>query len=416
MKQLSRAPIRPTNTWRRLHKAPRRSKLSQSWVHWPSYRPDEVAAVENVLRSGAVNQWTGHEVVDFEEEYARYLDLPHAVAVMNGTVALELALLSVGIGPGDEVITSPRTFIASASAAVMRGAVPVLADVDRDSGNITAATIAPVITDRTRAIVVVHLAGWPADMDPILELAEAHNLFVIEDCAQAHGATYRGRSVGTLGQLGAFSFCQDKIITTGGEGGLLALRDDEQWNRAWSFKDHGKSYDAVFTRDHPPGYRWLHESFGTNWRMTEIQAAIGRLQLQRLAETTASRRRNASIWREHLEPLDGLRVPEPPSSSGHAYYKLYGYVVPRSLKPGWNRERIQAELNEAGVPLRVGSCSEIYRELAFITSELGPSSPLPVAHELGETSLMFEVHPTLGADLLHEAAALTAEVVRQATR
>ena len=245
--------------------------LRAPWTPWPHYEPDEIAAVERVLTSGKVNQWTGQEVFSFEREYAAFLGRDHAVAVMNGSVALELALVALDVGPGDEVVTSPRTFIASASAAVMRGATPVFADVDPDSGNITAETIDRVLTPRTKAIIVVHLAGWPADMDPILELAAANDLTVIEDCAQAHGAAYHGRPVGSIGHAAAFSFCQDKIMTTGGEGGLLALDDERSWRVAWSFKDHGKSYDAVFNRQHPNGYRWLHESFGTNWRMTEVQ-------------------------------------------------------------------------------------------------------------------------------------------------
>ena len=390
--------------------------LESAWSPWPQYDDSEIAAVQRVLVSGKVNQWTGQEVFSFEREYAASLGRRHAVAVMNGSVALELALVALGIGPGAEVITSPRTFIASASAAIMRGATPVLADVDPDSGNITAETIAPVITPRTRAIIVVHLAGWPADMDPINDLAAEHGLAVIEDCAQAHGAEYKGKPVGSLGHASAFSFCQDKIMTTGGEGGLLALDEEHGWETAWAFKDHGKSYDAVFNRKHPSGYRWLHESFGTNWRMTEMQAAIGRIQLARLAESVATRRRNADILRSYLEPLSALRVPRPPEGTRHSYYKFYAYVRPEALKPGWSRDRIQTTIYDAGVPVLVGSCSEIYRELAFSASSTGPTRPLPVAHELGDTSLMFQVHPTLSVESLHAAGNIVAEVVAEATR
>lgn len=390
--------------------------LRAPWTPWPHYEPDEIAAVERVLTSGKVNQWTGQEGFSFEREYAAFLGRDHAVAVMNGSVALELALVALDVGPGDEVVTSPRTFIASASAAVMRSATPVFADVDPDSGNITAETIDRVLTPRTKAIIVVHLAGWPADMDPILELAAANDLTVIEDCAQAHGAAYHGRPVGSIGHAAAFSFCQDKIMTTGGEGGLLALDDERSWRVAWSFKDHGKSYDAVFNRQHPNGYRWLHESFGTNWRMTEVQAAIGRIQLARLEESVAGRRRNAAILRSHLEPLPGLRVPRPPTGSEHAYYKLYAYVRPETLRAGWTRDRVQTTIYEAGVPVLVGSCSEVYRELAFATTGRAPTATLDVAHELGETSLMFQVHPTLPEETLHTAGEIVAEVMAEATR
>src|SRR5690606_859125 len=239
----------------------------------------------------------GNECRQFEKEYAAYIARKHGIALHNGTLALELALYSFGIGPDDEVITTPRTFIASASATIMRGATPVFADIDSNTQNITAATIERVITSKTKAIIPVHIGGWPCAMDEIMDLADEYGLVVIEDCAQAHGAIYKGSPVGSFGHAAAFSFCQDKIITTGGEGGMLVLDDEKAWSRAWSYKDHGKSYDAVYNREHPPGFRWVHESFGTNWRMLEIQAAIGRIQLQKLPEWVAIRQRNAQIFR-----------------------------------------------------------------------------------------------------------------------
>src|SRR5690554_5965643 len=325
-----------------------KSRTEFEWSPWPHYDDEEIAAVTDVLRSGRVNQWTGAEVRAFEGDYAQRLGRKHAVAVMNGTVALELALIALGVGPGDEVITTPRTFIASASAAVLRGAVPVFADVDRDSGNITAASIEAVLTPRTKAIIVVHLGGWPADMDSIMELARERDLVVIEDCAQSHGAALRGREVGSFGDVAAFSFCQDKIITTGGEGGMIAIDDEEAWNVAWSYKDHGKSFEAVFHREHGPGFRWLHESFGTNWRMTEMQAALGSLQLKGLEQSVAIRNGNAGVLRQGLEGLAGLRIPTVPATDTHAFYKFYAYVIPEALKTGWTRDRIQFEIEEAG--------------------------------------------------------------------
>jgi len=383
---------------------------------WPRYTEEEVAAVTEVLRSGRVNQWTGEQVFAFEREYAASLGRKHAIALMNGTVALELALRAAGVGEGDDVVTTPRTFIASAGAAVVVGARPVLADVDRDSGNVTAETIARALTPRTKALVVVHLAGWPADMPAILDLARDRGLVVIEDCAQAHGAAIDGRQVGTFGDLAAFSFCQDKIITTGGEGGLLALDRDDWFDWAWSYKDHGKGYDTVFHKVPPPGYQWLHDRFGTNWRMTEMQAAIGRIQLRDLEASLEARARNARLWTERLGHLAGLRIPVPREGVRHAYYRLYGYVVPEALKPGWDRDRIQEELAAAGLFLKVGSCSEIYREEAFVAAGLAPAEPLPVARELGETALFFPVHPTLSEETIDAAASLVAEVVERATR
>ncbi|MCE1204313.1 MAG: DegT/DnrJ/EryC1/StrS aminotransferase family protein [Holophagaceae bacterium] len=382
---------------------------------WPFYAEDEVAAVTAVLQSGRVNYWTGQEGRHFEEEYAAATTCRHAVALANGTNALELALVALQIPPGSEVITTPRTFIASASCVVMRGCVPVLADVDPESGNLTAETIAKVITPQTRAIIAVHLAGWPCDMDPIMTLAERHGLKVIEDCAQANGATYLGRPVGGIGHVGCFSFCQDKIITTGGEGGMLTTNDEEVWRRAWEFKDHGKSFDAVYHREHNPGFRWLHESFGTNWRMTEMQAAIGRLQLRKLPEWTRLRRRNMNLLFDSLEGHPALRIPRSGPEFGHAAYKAYVYLRPDHLKEGWTRDRIMTEVAASGVPCFSGSCSEIYRERAFRNSGLGPGASLPTAQSLGETSLMFQVHPSLSTEsmemmtetLLHVLASCT---------
>ena len=362
---------------------------------WPFYSEDECAAVAEVLRFGRVNYWTGNECKLFEDEFAGYCQTAKAIAVSNGTVALELALESAGIGPGDEVIVTPRTFIASASCVARVGARPVMADVCLESQNITAESVAAVLSSKTRAIIAVHHAGWPCDMDGLMTLADEHDLVVIEDCAQAHGARYKGRPVGSLGHVGAFSFCQDKVVTTGGEGGMLVTNDEAIWKKAWSIKDHGKSYDAVFNTDHPPGFRWLHESFGTNYRMTEMQAAIGRVQLRKLEEWNARRAENALQLAGILAKYPCIRVPQPPSEIRHAYYRLYGFVEPEQLSEGWDRDRILQTVNDAGVPCFSGSCPEIYNEKAFESNGLRPDEPLPNASALGPRSLAFLVHPTL---------------------
>ena len=383
---------------------------------WPSYSPEEIQAVRAVLESGKVNYWTGTEGRDFEREYANCAGTRHAVAVANGTLALELALAAFGIGPGDEVITSPRTFIASASCVVMRGATPVFADVDRDTQNITASTIERAITERTRAVIPVHLGGWPCEMDEIVDLARTHGLIVIEDCAQANGAMLKGRSVGGIGDAGAFSFCQDKIITTGGEGGMLTTSDEAVWSRAWSYKDHGRSFDAADNRVHPHGYRWLHDSFGTNWRLTEMQAAIGRTQLRKLSQSVQVRNENAALLREGMSLIPAIRVPAPPRHVRHAYYKFYAFVEPSALRSGWNRDRILAEITTTGVPCYSGSCSEVYLERAFESGRSRPSERLPIARELGETSLMFLVHPTLGPEQMGRTLDVAAGVMKRAVR
>lgn len=399
--------------------------LNTPFSPWPSFSEEEVEAVSRVLRSNRVNYWTGEETRAFEREFAQWAGSRYAVALANGTVALDLALKTLGIRPGDEVVVTPRTFLASVSCVVNAGATPVFADVERDSGNITAQTIAEVLTPRTKAIIAVHLAGWPCDMDPIMELAARHSLKVIEDCAQAHGALYKGRSVGTVGHVGAWSFCQDKIMTTGGEGGMVTTDDHDLWSRMWSFKDHGKSWEAVNERKHPPGFRWLHESFGTNWRLTEIQGAIGRIQLTRMSHWTAARTANAAAIRGALAPFadeDGpVRVPalsEEASGCGsrHAYYRLYAYIRRDNLAPGWSRDRITDEIVARGVPCYHGSCSEVYLEKAFDGTGWRPTIRLPVARELGETSMMFLVHPTLTNAEIVKTTEIVGEVLSYSMR
>lgn len=362
---------------------------------WPVFSDDETAAVTQVLRSGKVNYWTGEEGRQFEREFADYCNTRYAIALANGSVALELALLALGIGHGDEVIVTPRSFIASASCVVLCGAKPVFVDVDPVSQNITAESIRASLTPQTKAIIAVHLAGWPCDMEPIMELAGQHNIKVIEDCAQAHGAKYKGQPVGSIGHIGAFSFCQDKIMTTGGEGGMLVTNDADIWSHAWTYKDHGKSYEAVYHREHPLGYRWLHESFGTNGRMTEMQAAIGRLQLQKLPGWLASRRRNAAILTDYFRHIPALRICETNDNIEHACYKYYAFIRPDQLKPGWDRDQLIEAIVAEGIPCFSGSCAEIYLEKAFDGSSLRPEKRLPNAKLLGETSLMFLIHPTL---------------------
>jgi len=398
--------------------------LNTTFSPWPAFSEDEVREVNKVLRSNRVNYWTGEECRTFEREFADWAGTLHAIAVANGTVALDLALMGLGIGAAyggsahDEVIVTPRTFLASVSCVVNAGARPVFADVDPDSGNICASTIAAALTERTKAAIVVHLAGWPADMDAIMALASQRGIKIIEDCAQAHGARWRGRSVGSIGDIGAWSFCQDKIMTTGGEGGMVTVNDKSLWSRMWSFKDHGKSWEAVYERQHPPGFRWLHDTIGTNWRMLEMQAAIGRVQLRRLADWTAMRAVNADRIRSALAPFTGadgvVNVPslnevERLEGSVHAEYKFYAYVRPARLAHGWDRDRIVAEINAGGVPCYQGTCSEVYLEKAFDNSGARPSARLANARRLGETSVMFLVHPTL----TDAEMALTACVVTQ---
>lgn len=369
--------------------------LNTSFSPWPSFTEEEVDAVSRVLLSNKVNYWTGKHCREFETEFAAWAGSNFAIALGNGTLALDIALKALGVGEGDEVITTPRTFLASASSIVTSGASPVFADVDLNSQAITAESISSVLTPKTKAVIVVHLAGMPAEMDEIIALSEKHGFFVIEDCAQAHGAKYKGRGVGTIGHIGAWSFCQDKIMTTGGEGGMVTCNDESLWRKMWSYKDHGKSYEAVYEREHAPGFRWLHESFGTNWRMTEMQGVIGRIQLKRMQEWTSARQSNGAAIDEVAEKFSVLRTVKVPDYICHAEYKHYLFVNTEFLADGWSRDRIVDEIVKRGVPAYQGSCSEVYLEKAFDNTPWRPEQRLKNAVELGETSLMFLVHPTL---------------------
>ncbi|MBF6616207.1 MAG: DegT/DnrJ/EryC1/StrS aminotransferase family protein [Candidimonas sp.] len=389
--------------------------LNTPFSPWPSFTEEEANAIRDIILSNKVNYWTGQECREFEKEFASWTGTEYAIVLANGTVALDVALQALGIGAGDEVVVTPRTFLASVSSIVNAGAIPIFAEVDRDSQNITAETIRAVLTSRTKAVICVHLAGWPCAMDPIMELANEHGMKVIEDCAQAHGARYKGRPVGSIGHVGAWSFCQDKIMTTGGEGGMVTTNDRELWLKMWSFKDHGKSWEAVYEREYTPGFRWVHESFGTNWRMMEVQAAIGRIQLRRMGSWHASRLANcARIW-SAAKALPGLRVPEIPETVLHAGYKCYVFVEPAALVEGWNRDRILSEISAKGVPCFSGSCSEVYLEKAFDGTGWRPAERLTVAKELGETSLMFLVHPTLTATEIEKTCSVLRQIMGAAT-
>lgn len=383
---------------------------------WPVFSPDELAAVARVLESGKVNYWTGTEGREFEREWAEFVGMKYAIVMANGTLTLEAALRAMRIGPGDEVIVSPRSFIASASTVIQVGAKPVFADIEREGGNLSAETIAAAITPNTKAVIVVHLGGWPANMSEISAICQPRGIKIIEDCAQAHGGKWNGQPLGQFSDIASWSFCQDKIMTTGGEGGMVTTNNEEYWRAMWALKDHGKSYQAVYETKHAPGFRWLHESIGSNWRITEMQAAIGRIQLRRLPEWVEIRRANMHKINLGIRELSALRVPEPPAEAYHAGYKHYAYLRPEALKDGWNQQRIVDSISELGVKVFSGSCSEIYLEKAFTDLGIGSSEPLPHARELGETSLMFLIHPTLSSEYIDRTVATVNAVIKEATR
>ena len=390
--------------------------LNCNFSSWPSFSKQEIDAVSDVLSSNQVNYWTGSQCRDFELEFAQFCNTRHAVSLANGTLALDLALKALDIKPGDEIIVTSRTFIASVSAIINIGAIPIFADVDLDSQNITPESVRNQITKNTKAILCVHLAGWPCEMDEIVDIATELELYVIEDCAQAHGAKYKDKPVGTIGHISCWSFCQDKIMTTGGEGGMVTTNDESLWRNMWAYKDHGKSYEAVYERDHSKGFQWLHESFGTNYRMTEMQAAIGRIQLKRMPDWHNKRINNANkIW-NIAKQCKGLRMPTIPDYIEHAAYKCYVFVKPNELKNDWSRDRVIQAINTLEVPCYSGSCSEVYLEKAFDGTGLRPKERLPNAKELGETSLMFLVHPTLTNDEIQQTCEAITSVMELAVK
>jgi len=369
---------------------------------WPHYEADEIEAAMQTLQTGKVNYWTGELGRKFESEYAKQVGKRYGIALTNGTVALELALRALGVKAGDEVIVASRSYVASASCVMLVGAIPVFADVDGSSGNMTPETIKPLITKKTKAIIPVHVGGWPCSMQEIMAVASMYDLMVIEDCAQAHGASVSGKPVGAWGHAAIFSFCQDKIMSTGGEGGMLVLDDEKAYKKAWAYKDIGRSYDAVHKKDHPEGFRWLTESVGSNARMTEFQAAIGLKQLKKLPKWSAQRGENAKEIASVLDCYDFINVPKFTESGGgkHAYYRIYAKVKESMVKNGMEGETLRnfiiKRLEQAGVPCFVGSCAEIYREKLFLSG--APKVRLPNAASFSDYGLCFLVHHTIKSD------------------
>lgn len=389
--------------------------LRDQLAPWPRYAPDEIDAVARVLRAGQGNYSYGAEGPAFEREFAAWCGARHALALANGTVALELALRGLGIGAGDEVVVTPRSFVASASAPLLVGARPVFADVDPDSQNLTPDSIRAVLTPRTRAVIVVHLAGWPCDMDGIMALAAERGIAVIEDCAQAHGAEWRGRRVGGFGDAAVFSFCHDKIISTGGEGGMLLTARDEVRERVDAWRRHGRDAKAA-AGGAPWQYHFIYAGPGSNQRLSEMQSAIGRVQLGKVERWLAQRRANAAHYAAGLGAISGLRCAAPGPDALHAWYKYYVYVRPERLRAGWDRDRILAAAWTRGLPCWQGSCGELYREQVFVAAGAVPAAPLPAAQALARSALMLPLHPGITPEQIDEICSGIGEIMAEAVK
>ncbi len=387
---------------------------------WPYYEEKEIKAVEKVLRSGKVNYWTGEITKEFEKNFAKFCNCRFAIALANGSLALSCAYLAIGLKKGDEIITTPRSFVATASSASLLGGIPIFAEVDRNSGNITAKTIEPLITKKTKAIVVVHLAGWPADIIEISNLAKAYGISLIEDCSQAHGAgiLIKGEklSVGQFGDISTWSFCQDKIISTGGEGGMVTTNNKNYFNKIRSFKDHGKSFPKLERKKANQGYIYIHDNLGSNFRITEMQSAIGIIQLNKIDLWNKIRTKNALLLNNYLSKNPLLRIPIPHKGLVHGWYKFNCFLNKDFLKDNWSREKIIKAIIERGYPAFQGGCSELYLEKCFSSKSSKKYKKLLIANELGETNITFLVHPTIEEELMSDYASNILKVLNLACK
>ena len=370
-------------------------------LNYPNYNKKTLKKVQQVLRSGRVNYWTGNECKEFEKEFSKYVGNKYSITLSNGSVALELALKALRLEKGDEIIVSPRSFIISASCVLSLGLKPIFADVDYN-GNLSIEGIKDAYSKKVKAIIVVHLNGLSCDMDPILKFVKKNRILLIEDCSQAHGASYKGNKVGSFGDVSTWSFCQDKIISTGGEGGMISTNDKRLWLRLWSLKDHGKNYKSVFFKNHKIGFKWLHDDFGSNYRMTEIQATIGREQLKSLDKQIQKRNLIAKLYINELEDYylkyKIFKIPDfkyqnyqlkENNLSVHAFYLLNLFINKNKI----NQYKLLEQVYKKNIICGVGACPEIYREKIFKKLKLYPKKRLINAKLLGETSIMFPINP-----------------------
>jgi dTDP-4-amino-4,6-dideoxygalactose transaminase len=369
------------------------------------YSKSQIQSVTSILKNNKTNYWTGNQCKKFEKEFSNYHDTKYSVAVSNGSVALELALKALNLIEDDEVIVTPRSFIISASCVLNLGLKPIFADVD-NNGNLSIDGISKAFNKKTKAIIIVHLNGLSCDLDPILKFAKKNKIFLIEDCSQAHGAVYKGKKVGSFGNISTWSFCQDKIISTGGEGGMISTNNEKLWLKIWSLKDHGKNYKSVFYKKHKIGFKWLHDELGSNYRMTEMQAAIGREQLKLLDKQIKKRNFIANLYinglKNYYQRYNVLEKPDfkcqacpfkqnekKCNKCVHAFYRLNIFVIKNKIE----QNQLLKSISKKKINCGVGSCPEIYREKIFKKLKLYPKKRLLNAKLLGETSIMFPIDP-----------------------
>ncbi len=361
---------------------------------WPHYSNRIANLVKKTILSGKVNYWTGNLCEKFENKFSKFIDVKYCCSISNASVGLEIALNALDIKKNDEVIVPSRTYITSASAILRVNAKPIFADIEKNSLNIDINSIKKNINRNTKAIICVHLAGYPCDMENILKIAKKNNLKVIEDCSQAHGAMIKNRSVGSFGDISVWSFCNDKIISTGGEGGMIACNNKTIYKKIWSIKDCGRSYDKIRKKTTKVGYRWLYDSIGTNFRMTEMQAAIGILQLKELKSYLKKRNRNANILRNALKKINFIDFQNVDKKLYHAYYRFTILVNKTKIKKGNSRDTILKQLINNKIPATVGVCPELYKEKVFHKFRKKYTDKY-YAKEVGKNIICFSVDPSI---------------------
>ena len=365
--------------------------------NWPYYSQNEINRVSKILKSGKVNYWTGNECKNFEEVFKKKFKINYSIAVSNGTVALEAALKVLNLKKDDEVIVSCKSYQSSASAIVNIGAKPVFCDVNFNTQNIDVKYLEKKISRKTKAIICVHLGGWPCEMDKLVDIAKKNSLKIIEDCSQAHGAKFNKKYVGSFGDIAVWSFCNDKIISTGGEGGMIGIKKKKIWKKIWSYKEIGKNLDKVVKNKNKKnmGFAWVHDFFGSNLRMTEMQAAIGIIQLKKLDTTLRLRNKiNKLIWKK-LKQYKSIIIPDLSENLELAPYRCYVKLNFNYIKKKYNLKKIIKLLNKDQIICNEGSCSEMYLEKSFKNIGFSPSKRLPNASKLTKISLAFFINPLI---------------------
>ena len=383
--------------------------------NWPHFTRNEIDNVVRILKSGKVNYLNGKEGLKFEKNFSKFTGSKYSIAISNGTNALELVLKAINLKPKDHVIVTSKSFIASASCVVSVGAVPVFADIDINSQNISIDFIKKIINKKTKAIICVHLGGWPCDMKNLVKICKKNKIKLIEDCSQAHGAKIKNKSVGTFGDFGTWSFCNDKIISTGGEGGMITTNSYKNYQNIWSLKDHGKNKKKYFNISSNYSFRYLHDNFGSNFRLTEMQSAIGNTQLLLLKERLKIRKKNANQYMKNLKNCRSIIIPNIPKEITHSFYRLYLRLDFKFIKKNWNKDQIINRLNKIGFDCSEGSCSEIYNELCFRNSKYKVKNRLQNSSELSKTSFALKVDHTISISTINKQCKIAIEFLNKIT-